>query len=207
MENIEINGDFITIRETTFNLTDLISIKPQSIVTYWIPKYGNGLPKETGRDFPKIIVQTKNERLEFAYNTEEERDEALRELNEKIKMNQASKSTKLEAPGNISINIADSSNVNIVHQSSSINITNQQIDDAKNIIRQIKEELNNAIEDQVQADEILESLADIELKIEKKERIPRLTFKSFLETSSNIASIASLAINLGQIIGMLPLPK
>ena len=207
MEKIEINGDFITIRDTTFSLTDLISVRPQSLVSVFVPYYG-GQPKETGRDFPKIIVQTKSERLEFAYTTDEERDEVLRELNEKIKMYQVAKTNKSDTPSNISINVADSSNVSIVHQSSGVTITNKQVDDAKNIIQQIREELEKvkATHEQ-EADEIAEALVDMQTKIEKKERIPKLTFKSFLETSSNFSSIGSLAISLGQIIGMLPNPK
>ena len=204
MENIEINGDFITIRTTTFNLNDLISFKPQSLVSVFIPAY-RGEPKETARDFPKILVQTKTERLEFAYTTDKERDEALRALNEKIKIYQANKATKTDTPSNISINVADSSNVSIVHQSSGVTITNKQVEDAKNVINQIREELEK-IKDthNEEAYEIAEALVDMEAKIERKERIPKLTFKSFLETSSNLSSIASLAMSLGQIIGMVP---
>lgn len=207
MENIEINGDFITVRNTTFNLNELISIRPQSLVSVFVPYYG-GTPKETGRDFPKIIVMTKSERLEFAYTTDEQRDEALRALNEKIKIYQATKTTKSDSPSNISINVADSSNVSIVHQSSGVTITNKQVEDAKSIINQIKAELEKIKETHSEeADEIAEALLDMEAKIEKKERIPKLSFKSFLETSSNLSSIGSLAVSLGQIIGMLPIPK
>ena len=207
MENIEINGDYITIRTTTFNLNDLISLRPQSLVSVFIPAFG-GKPKETARDFPKILVQTKTERLEFAYTTDEERDEALRALNEKIKIYQANKATKADTPSNISINVADSSNVNIVHQSSGVSITNKQVEDAKNVINQIRKELEKIKhEHNEEADEIAEALVDMEAKIESKERIPKLTFKSFLETSSNLSSIASLAISLGQIIGMVPVTK
>ena len=87
-------------------------------------------------------------------------------------------------------------------------ITNKQVEDAKNIINQIKAELEKIRETHnEEADEIAEALLDMEAKIEKKERIPKLTFKSFLETSSNLSSIGSLAVSLGQIIGMLPIPK
>src|SRR5687768_12739199 len=85
MENIEINGDLITIQTTTFNLTELVSFKPQSLVKMFFPHNG-GKPQKIFEDFPKIIVLTRSERYEFAYTTDDERDIALRELSEKIKI-------------------------------------------------------------------------------------------------------------------------
>lgn len=120
MNKIEIIGELITIKDTTFNLKDIVSIQPLSLVEVFMPKFG-GQPKITAKDFPKILVQTKNQRLEFAYTTDEERDEVLRELMEKYKIAHKALTepkTQTENQGGISINIADSSNVNIISSSS-----------------------------------------------------------------------------------------
>jgi len=208
LEKIEIIGDLITIRETTFNINDIVSIKPQSLVQAFIP-YGSNKPKITGRDFPKIIVQTKSERLEFAYSTDEERDEVLREFMEKYKIAHASRNQQKpihqNQGGNISINVAESSNVSIINQSKSSNITNNNLSEAKEKINEIRQELEKYKDDyNSEVDEIAEVLVDIENKLDGKQNIPRLTFKSLIESSSNLSSVGSLVISLGQILGIIP---
>ena len=207
MENIEIIGDFITIRDITFNINDLLSFKPQTLVQYYQAHPGAKLQK-TFQDFSKIIVTTKSERFELTYGNDEERNIALRELTEKIKVHQMTKSTNVRSEtgnGNISINVADSSNVNIVHQSKDISITTKQSSDAKDIIKLIRVELEKyRAEYGEDVEDIGEAINDIERKIENKERIPKLNFKSLLETASNLSSVSSLAISLGQIIGVIP---
>lgn len=208
MEKIEIVGDLITIRETTFNINDIVSIKPQSLIQAFIP-YGSNKPKITGRDFPKIIVQTKTERLEFAYSSDEERDDVLREFMEKYKIAHASRNqqnpTHQNQGGNISINVAESSNVSIINQSKSSIITNNNISEAKEKIDEIRQELEKyKNEYNSEVDEIAEVLVDIENKLDEKQNIPRLTFKSLIESSSNLSSVGSLVISLGQILGIIP---
>ena len=208
MEKIEIIGDLITIKETTFNINDIVSIRPQSLVQAFIP-YGSYKPKITGRDFPKIIVQTKTERLEFAYSSDEERDEILREFMEKYKIAHASKNQQktehLNQGGNISINVAESSNVNIINQSKGSSITTKSLSEANEKIKEIRQELEKYRKDyNSEVDEIAEVLVDIEGKINDKQNIPRLTFKSLIESSSNLSSVGSLVISLGQIIGIIP---
>lgn len=208
MEKIEIIGDLITMKETTFNINDIVSIKPQSLVQAFIP-YGSKTPKITGRDFPKIIIQTKTERLEFAYSTDEERDDVLRDFMEKYKIAHASKNQQKTVPenqgGNISINVAESSNVNIINQSKGAIISNNNLSDAKDKINEIRQELEKYRDDyNSEVDEIAEVLVDIENKINEKQNIPRLTFKSLIESSSNFSTIGSLVISLGQILGIIP---
>ncbi len=207
MEKIEITGDLITVRETTFNINDIISIKPQSIVQAYIP-YGSNTPQITGRDFPKIIVQTKSERLEFAYSSTEKRDEVLKEFMEKYKIAHASKYEQKSHPGesrNISINVAESSNVNIINQSNSSNISNSNLTEANDKIKEIQNELEKYKADyNEEVEEIAEVLIDLQNKIANNEKIPKLTFKSLIETSSNFASVGSLVITLGQILGIIP---
>lgn len=207
MEEIEIIGDLVTMKETTFNINDIVSIKPQSLVEAFIP-YGSRTPKITSRDFPKIIVQTKSERLEFAYSSDEKRNEVLKEFVEKIKIAQASKiqqQNKQNEGGNISINVAESSNVSIINQSKGSTITNNNLTEAHEKINEIRAELEKyRTEHNTEVDEIVEVLVDIENKINNKESIPRLTFKSLIESSSNLSSIGSLVISLGQIIGIIP---
>jgi len=55
-----------------------------------------------------------------------------------------------------------------------------------------------------EVDEIAEVLVDIENKLDGKQNIPRLTFKSLIESSSNLSSVGSLVISLGQILGIIP---
>lgn len=207
MEEIEIIGDLIAINETTFNINDIVSIKPQSLVEAFIP-YGSSTPKITARDFPKIIIQTKTERLEFAYLSDEKRNEILKIFVEKIKIYHASKNQQKNQQnegGNISINVAESSNVSIITQSEGATITNNNLSEAHDKINEIRTELEKYRKDHdLEVDEIAEVLVDIENKINNKVNIPRLTFKSLLESSSNISSIGSLVISLGQIIGLIP---
>lgn len=207
MEEIEIIGDLVIIKDTTFNINDIVSIKPQSLVEAFIP-YGSHTPKITSRDFPKIIVQTKAERLEFAYSSDEQRNEVMKEFVEKIKIAHASKNqqqNKQSEGGNISINVAESSNVSIINQSKGSTITNNNLSEAHEKINEIRSQLEKYREEHdTDVDEIAEVLVDIENKINNKENIPRLTFKSLIESSSNLSSIGSLVISLGQIIGIIP---
>jgi hypothetical protein len=207
MEKIEIIGDLVTIRETTFNINDIVSIKPQSLVQAFIP-YGSNRPKITGRDFPKIIVQTKIERLEFAFSSDEDRDEVLREFIEQYKIAHASKNQQKlihqNQGGNISINVAESSNVSIINQSKGSSITNNNLSEANEKINEIRQELEKyRIDYNSEVDEIAEVLVDIESKINERQNIPRLTFKSLIESSSNLSSIGALVISLGQILGII----
>lgn len=205
MKKIDKDGDLVTINNTTFNLNDVVSVRPQTLVTFWYSGYG-GEPKETGRDFPKIIVKTKNDTFEFPFRTDVERDDALRELTEVLKINQKEKSNLGENPtGNISINVADSSHVNIVTKSSTVKISQHQEKEAKELITQIKEALKAEREiDRVVIEEIGECLDDIESKVASNEKIPRLTFKGLLENTANSSQIGSLVITLGQVLGMIP---
>ena len=84
-------------------------------------------------------------------------------------------------------------------------ITNNNLSEAHDKINEIRAELEKYRKDyDTEVDEIAEVLVDIESKINNKENIPRLTFKSLIESSSNLSSIGSLVISLGQIIGIIP---
>ncbi len=189
------------------NINEIILFKPQSKIAYR-QVLGGGII-EIGRDFPKIIITTKHGNTEISYINDNERDEALRELTEKIKTHQLTKTNKAQIdPSNIgfSINVADSSNINIINQSSNAVIDISQVNEAKNIIEQIRSELEQ-YKDIVQAEEIKdisEAIDDIERKIDKKESIPKLSFNSLLQAASNFSSIGSLVISLGQILGKIP---
>lgn len=209
MGKIEIIGELITIKETTFNLKDIVSIQPQSLVEVFMPKYG-GKPKITTKDFPKIIVQTKNQRLEFAYSTDEERDDVLRELMEKYKITYKTLTevnSKNENSTGISINVADSSNVNIINSSTNSSISSSVINEAQQKIEEIKEKLSKIKDEyEEEVNEIAEVLVDIENKIAQGQTVPKLTFKSLISTTSNFSTIGGLVISLGQILGYIPAP-
>ncbi len=209
MDKIEIIGELISIKDTTFNIKDIVSIQPQSLVEVFVPQFG-GKPRVTAKDFPKIIVQTKNQRLEFAYTTDEERDEVLRELMEKYKVAYKSLTENLKqesASGSISINVADSSNVNIINSSNSSTISSNSVNEAKAKIEEIKNELEKLKNDyEEEVNEIAEVLVDVENKLTKGENVPKLTFKSLVSSTSNFSTIGSLVISLGQILGYIPAP-
>jgi hypothetical protein len=161
---------------------------------------------ETGRDWPKIIVKTKNDVFEFPYRSDGDRDEALRELTEVIKIHQQeSNGSKGEQDKTISINVADSSNVNIITQSSSVKISQHQEKEAKDLIGKIREAIGKEREiDRVLVEEIGECLDDIEAKIENQAKIPRLTFKGLLENTANFSEVSNFVISLGQVLNMIP---
>jgi hypothetical protein len=196
--SIELKGDFIAVQKLMIKISEIISIKPQSIVS--IDTRGNIL----ARDFPKIIIQTKKDYHELLYTDDKERDSELLQINETIAKHQAQRLNN-DANPNTTINISGSSSVNVVSNSSNVTITQDSKNAAYEIIEKIKEELDKIkdINQEVKVD-ILDSVSDIKTKIESKSNVPRFSFKSLLGLTSDLSSVSSLVISLGQILGYIP---
>ncbi len=202
-DEVEINGDFVTIRNLTFNVNDLVSFKPQSMAAFYIPP-GGGKPRPIGNDFPKLIIQLRSINHELAYNSDEERDATLGRINKALAVYYAEKKKPAsESGGNVNINVADSSHVNIVHRSKDVSITTK-IPEAKELIAKIRAALTEHERDMPEkVSDIIETINDIEQKIDREERIPKLTLKSLIETTSDLAGVGSLVLSLAQALGML----
>jgi len=98
-------------------------------------------------------------------------------------------------------NIINSSNANIVVNSSQVDITQTTQDKAKKIINKIRDAVGN--DESVKLDvrkEILECLTEIEAGVENN-KAPKFAIKSLLGIGSDIASISSLLVSLAQLFG------
>ena len=195
---IELNGDFIKIQKTSIKISEIISIKPQSIVR--VSDSGQII----GRDFPKIIIRTNHDYHELLYGTDEQRDEKLRNLNEEIgKYN--TKKEKNEGGKTTTINISGSSGVNIVSDSSNVTINQKIRQEAKEIIDKLLDEVSKLkdVDNEIKED-IQSAVLDLKEKIDSGADIPRFSFRALLSMTSDIATIGGLTISLGQILGFLP---
>ncbi len=155
---IEINGNYLNIGSNVINLKEIISVKPQSLVQVILTPFGE--PKEIARDYPKIIIVTKNERFEISYNTDEERDENLKILNQKLAFYYQNEHVTNENP--VSINVAESTNVNIITSSKDFVINQKQKTKIENKIDQLEnasancQSINNDSKEEIK--EILEEI-------------------------------------------------
>ena len=53
-------------------------------------------------------------------------------------------------------------------------------------------------------EELLELASDLKNRVEKKEKVPKLTLKNFLEYGANISDISGLALSIVQALGVIP---
>ena len=189
-------GDFVTINnKTTVRISDIKSIQPQSMVSF--DSDGNIL----GRDFPKIIIMTNDGRFETLYGTDEERDKDLAELQEII-TSSLIKTEHKSTSDTININVADSSNVNIVSGSSNVSISQKVKKDINNKIDELLSELskNNDVNKDMK-EELTECALDIRDKVNSDKKVPKFSIKSLLNMTSQIASLSSLGLSIAQLIG------
>jgi len=201
-EPYEIQGHLITIKDRTFSLDDIISIKPEYFIQYFMPAHG-GPMKEIARDFPKIIIKTKHEVHSIAYTTEERRDVVIRELKKDWKEYVLSKSNPTQSKeGNIQINVADSNNVNIV-TGNNVKINSKVKAEALDIINQLKQALTEQKDQISQSAELIECAEEIEEKINADKKVSKFAFKGLLDSTSSIAGIGEFVISLGQVLGLM----
>lgn len=194
--SIKSQGDFVTINnKTTVRISDIKSIQPQSIVSF--DSFGNIL----GRDFPKIIVMTNDDRFEALYSTDEKRDRDLVELQE-IVASRSIKSDHRSTSGSININVADSSNVNIISDSSNVSISQEVKEDINSKIDKLLSELSkNSEVNEDMKEELAECASDIRDKVNDNKKVPKFTIKSLLNLTSQISSLSSLGLSIAQLIG------
>lgn len=190
---IEKKGEFVQISKSSIRIDQIISVKPQSIVQV---DY-NG--KVINRDFPKIIVTTRDKTEEFIYLNDAKRDEELRELNEIIGTHQVQKENH---QGSTTINVNNSSGINIVSNSQKVSISQNIINEAKGILAEMKHNLEQIpeIEKELKED-IYSIISEVESQISDEHGVKRHTFRSLLGVTSDIATIGGLAIQLGQLLG------
>lgn len=195
--SVQIIGDYITINEIiTIKISDIISIKPRSMVK--VQEYTGNI---IARDFPKIIILTNREEQEILYETDEERDEALIHIRKSITEYSYKKNT-MEKQNSININVTDSSNVNIVSQSSNVSISQEIKNEVCSKIEELTKQLEsiNNVDINLKND-ILECVNDIKANIESNKKVPKYSLQGLIDLTSKIASLSSLGIGIAQLLG------
>lgn len=194
---IEQKGDFVLIQKTTIRISEILAAKPQSMVSM---DY-NG--KILNRDFPKIILTTNQGSQQFLYplGGDEERDADLRILQEIIGSYQTKTNTD---KGHTTINVTSSTGVNIVSNSTNVNISQEKAIEAKGILTEMKIELNKLADINNELKEDIEAIiTEIENQVSTNITPKRHTFRSLLGITSDFASLAGLSVSLGQVLGYL----
>lgn len=194
---IEKKGEFVVIQKSSIRISEILSAKPES----WISVDNNG--NIISRDFPKIIVTTKQGAQQFFYGIGEDvkRDEELRLLNEIIGSYQARKE---DGQGSTTINVTSSTGVNIVSNSSRVTISQENINEAKGILKEMRLELDKLSEINSELKEdIAAMISDSESQLSNSGELKRHSFRSLLGVTSDFASLSGLAVSLGQVLGFL----
>lgn len=97
--------------------------------------------------------------------------------------------------------ITNSSNANIVNQANQVNINQTDASQAKQILEYIKDSISSdSVIEESKRKDIIDCTQEIEAGITSG-RAPKFAIKSLLEMSSNVSSIASLAL---QLAGLFP---
>lgn len=194
---IERKGEFVLIQKTSIRISEILSAKPESLV--YVDNFGNII----SRDFPKIIVMTNQGPQQFLYGIgeDEKRDDELRQLNQIIGSYQAQKS---DGQGSTVINVSSSTGVNIVSNSKDVKISQQNINEAKGVLQEMKIELEKLTDiNQELREDILAMILETEQQLNHTGEIKRHSFRSLLRITSDIASLSGLVLNLGQLLGFI----
>jgi hypothetical protein len=194
--SIKHSEDFIIVNDTTtVRISEIKAVEPESIVKF--DTAGNIV----ARDFPKIIFITSDGNFQAFYETDEERDKDLMEIQEIIASNSA-KNSDSKKSDSVNINVADSSNVNIVSGSSEVNITQELKNDVNQKIDEILSELTkvNNVNTELK-EEVTDCVNDIHDKINNDKKIPKFTIKSLINLTSQISTISSLGLSLAKLLG------
>lgn len=194
---IEQKGEFVIIQKTSIKISEILSAKPES----WVHADYNG--NIISRDFPKIIVTTRQGSQQFLYGIEDDetRDAELRTLNEIIGSYQARKEG---GEGSTTINITGSTGVNIVSNSKNVTISQKNVNEAKGVLQEMKIELNKLSDiNKELKDDIGEMIIDAEDQLKNNGELKRHSFRSILGVTSDFASLSGLVVSLGQILGFL----
>lgn len=193
--SIEKKGEFVLINRSSIRIDQIISAKPQSIVH--VDYNGNII----NRDFPKIVITTLDGKEEIIYGDDVKRDAELRELNEIMGTHQVSKENH---QGSTTINVTNSSGINIISNSKKVSISQKNINEAKGILTEMKHHLENNTEiDKELKEDVFSIIKDVESQISDEQEVKRHSFRSLLGVTSDIATVGGLAIQLGQLLGYL----
>ena len=193
---VQITGEFITISDNTIKISEIISIKPQSLV-----KFNQLTGKIIARDFPKIIINTNKEVFKILYATDDERDNELEIINKSI--NEFTTTEKIMTnPNSINIQVTDSTNVNIVSQSNDVVINQKIKEEVNSKISELFERLETIKDiDMELKNDIIECLTDIKSNVESNKKTPKYSLKGLVDLTSKIASLSSLGIGIAQLLG------
>jgi hypothetical protein len=198
-EGVVVKGNYVVINnKATIKIDDIVSFKPQSIVMA-NPRTG----KIISRDFAKIIVRTTHELLEFLFTDDARRDAVLQELNEAVMLYQSNKAAP-KSDEKITINVSDSSNVNIVSGSSNVSITADNKKTINKLVNEIKEAVKTIDISDAQKSDIVECAEDIQERVEENKEVKKFSIKNLIGLTSDLSQISSLAIQIGQILGYIP---
>jgi hypothetical protein len=155
--------------------------------------------KIINKDYPKIIVTTRDGIEEFIYITDKKRDEELRQINEIIGTHQVKNEIH---EGSTTINVSNSTGVNIISNSKKVSISQKNINEAKGILAEMKHHLENNSEiDQELKEDVYSIISEVESQISDEHEVKRHSFRSLLGVTSEIATVGGLAIQLGQLLG------
>ncbi len=193
---VQITGGFITISDNTIKISEIISIKPQSLV-----KFNQLTGKIIARDFAKIIINTNKEVFKILYATDDERDNELEIINKSI--NEFTTTEKIMTnPNSINIQVTDSTNVNIVSQSNDVVINQKIKEEVNSKISELFERLETIKDiDMELKNDIIECLTDIKSNVESNKKTPKYSLKGLVDLTSKIASLSSLGIGIAQLLG------
>lgn len=192
---IEKKGEFVVIQKSSIRISEILSAKPESWIS--VDYSGNIM----SRDFPKIILTTRQGAQQFLYGIgeDEKRDEELRLLNEIIGSYQARKE---DGKGSTTINVTSSTGFNIVSNSSGVTISQENINEAIGILKEMKLELDKLSDMNSELKEdIAAMISETENQLSNSGELKRHSFRSLLGVTSDFASLSGLAVSLGQVFG------
>lgn len=194
--SVKVVGDFIVVNDNiTIKISDITSIRPCSLVKI-NPYTGKILVK----DFPKIIISTSQENHEILYITDKERDKDLINI-KAVLIDYSLKINNMKNKNSVNINISDSSNVNVVSQSSNVTI-NQKKDEVYAKLDELLQQLETIkdIDNELKND-IIECVNDIKQNVENNKKVPKYSLSGLLDLTSKVASLSSLGIGIAQLLG------
>ena len=193
----QIHGAYLTIDENlTIKVSDITSIKPRTIV-----KYNEYTGAIIARDFSKVILKTNRDEFEVLYATDEERDEALKDIRNLV-MEYSSKLETMKKENYTHINVTKSSNINIISQSSNVAINQETKTDIYSKIEELVQKLEEIKEIDIDSkNDIYDCINDIKDNIDNNKKVPKYCLSGLLDLTSKVASLSSLGIGIAQLLG------
>jgi len=100
------------------------------------------------------------------------------------------------------INVENSSNINIVSQSTDVKITLETKNEADKKIELLLKKLSELTEiDNDLKTDIFDCVKDIQNKLRQNEKVPKYSLKGLIDLTSKVASLSSLGVGIAQLFG------